>query len=765
MKNLKRAIAAVLCLTLCFGLLLLTGCGTDELAVPTYNYPSEKIDPLETSTVAENERYSLIWDSTKKRVILYDKQENCEWSYVPQDALDTRYDDEGFEKTNHPYLESPILIKCHETQSLKDGSPLPLPASARSIDKGHSKLTKIENGLEMMCYFPDFSFAIPVLFVLTEDGVDISVDVDRIEEKGTEYRLTSITLAPLFCSVSNEDADTDDHYLFMPSGSGTVIRPTMSPDPEDNTYEIITEKVYGGDLNVDAHTKYTVSESVRMPVYGAVNGDRAACAIITSGAEYANLNATLAWKVTGYSYISPEFIIRGQQKTVQALFTSAPKEYTLYSDYLAPGKLTVSFKPLYDNKASYVGIAEKYREYLEEQEAIKAVEKENLLNLKLYGGIQTKKFVFGIPSGDMLVATTLEQAQEIISDVKESTGEAGINANLIGFGQNGNDIGVIAGNYKINSKFGNKKNMLSLTDYCSSNGINLFMNFDMVRFNSDGGGVNNLFGRAKSAIGDYTEQTYYDIVFLTKNKMLPSHYLVTRSKFDEIAANIREASSKWNLSGISLDSLTSIVYSDYNDKAYFSAANFEKQSNMVVNGFKEEGYKIAGSQANAFIAGACDHVYDVPTKSSQYRAYTYDVPFYQIVFKGSVSMSVTSLNLATNAQTTLLKAVEGGSGLTYTLIGQYNTNLISSAQNVFYGSLYWNDTIEAGVKDDIVKTVAEYKDFFYSVEGAKIANHKVISEDVRMTEFDNGVTVYVNYGDEAVTVDGVTVDANNYKVK
>ena len=759
MKNIKRTASAVLSLMLCLVFLLLTGCGTDELAILKYNQP-EVINKLETTLVAENARYSLIWNAQKKRVVLYDKIEDCEWSYVPQESLNPNYDEEGLEKTNHTFLDSPVLVRVHNAQTLKDGTALPIAASARSIGKDACSLTKIDNGLEMMCYFPDYKFTIPVTFTLTDEGVDVSVDLDRVEEDGSEYRITSITVAPLFCAVSNDNADKEDHYLFMPSGSGTIIQPSMSPDPEDANFETITESVYGGDANVDKHTVYTTTESVRLPVYGAVNGDRAACAIITEGAECANLTATLGWKVTGYSYITPEFLVRGQQKTVQKLFTSAPREYTIYSDYLAPGNISISFKPLYGEDASYVGIARKYREYLEKKEAISKTTDEKLLNLKIYGGIETKKFIFGIPSDDMLVATTLDQAKDILSELKEATGTS-INANLIGFGKNGNDIGTIAGDYAINKAFGKKNDMLDLTEYCSSNDVGLFMNFDMIRFNSSGGGVSTTFDKAESATGDFTSKAYYDMAFKTKNLTLSEHFLVSRTKYDEIAGNIVEAAEKWNLKGLSLDTLTSMVYSDFNDKAYFSGANFEKQAVQVVKNYKESGYAIAGSEANAYIAGYCDHIYDAPTKSSLYRAYTYDVPFYQIVFKGSVSMSGSSLNLATNYTETLLKAVETGSGLTYSLIGEYNTNLISSAQNVFYGSLYWNDTIGAGVKDSIVKTVAEYQELFNSVKGATISNHE-INGDVRITTFDNGVKVYVNYGESDETVDGVTVPALGY---
>ncbi|MBQ1184006.1 MAG: hypothetical protein IIX60_06135, partial [Clostridia bacterium] len=103
-----------------------------------------------------------------------------------------------------------------------------------------------------------------------------------------------------------------------------------------------------------------------------------------------------------------------------------------------------------------------------------------------------------------------------------------------------------------------------------------------------------------------------------------------------------------------------------------------------------------------------------------------------------------------------------GSGLTYTLISKYDTNLITSAQNVFYGSVYWDKTIERGVATDIQATVDAYKGFFESVNGEKIVKHELITKDVRLTLFSNDVAVYVNYGDTDYVVGDITVPAGGY---
>ena len=756
MKNITRKVCSFVCVILCLALLLLgAGCGEKSAALLKFNMP-EKFDQYKTSCVAENDRYSLIWNAESERVILYDRIMDCEWSYVPYESLNSSYNEEGDEATIHPRLESPITVNYYATSTLIDNET---NASAQSINKGTYTMKPINNGVEITYYFEKFEFTVPVAFILREDGVDISVDPTRIEEN-SKYCISSIVIAPFFCSIANENAGKDGHYIFYPSGSGTLLYPTYTGDEGIST----SESVFGEDLNIEKEEMLTPTETIRMPVFGVVNQDKGVCAIIKSGAECAYLNTRIGQKLTGYSYVGAEFKIRGYQEAIQTLFSTSVVKTNIYADGFSPDTLTVGFYPLYNEEATYANMANIYRDYLRDIGSFsESGSDDRLLNLKIVGGIETKKFNFGIPSTAMLTATTVNQAKDMVSEIKDLTG-ASMNVNLVGFGQSGNDIGVIAGNYKLNSAFGKKKDMQALAELCKTQGTNLYMNFDMVRFSSSGGGLSSAFGKANSTTGSFSTKTYYSINFRTQNSDLRSYYLASRAKFGEIAEKIEKGADKLGLSGVSLDTLTSLVYSDYSDRAYYAGANFANQVTDVIDTFRENGYKVAGSDANYFAAANCDHVYDVPTSSSKYRNYSVDVPFYEMVFKGYVSMSGTSLNLATNKNTTLLKAVESGSGLQYTLVGSYDTQLITSGQNVFYGSLYWDEAIERGVKTDIVETVAAYKDYFEQVKNAEIIDHKVINDDVRLTVFNNGVSVYVNYGDKDYAAAEGAVTAGGYLV-
>ena len=52
-----------------------------------------------------------------------------------------------------------------------------------------------------------------------------------------------------------------------------------------------------------------------------------------------------------------------------------------------------------------------------------------------------------------------------------------------------------------------------------------------------------------------------------------------------------------------------------------------------------EKYKIASEDANAYAAAASDIIFNTPSVSGQERIFKYDIPFYQMVFKGYVAMT------------------------------------------------------------------------------------------------------------------------------
>ena len=164
------------------------------------------------------------------------------------------------------------------------------------------------------------------------------------------------------------------------------------------------------------------------------------------------------------------------------------------------------------------------------------------------------------------------------------------------------------------------------------------------------------------------------------------------------------------------------------------------------------------TKANDYAAAISDIVTDMPTSSTGSYIFDYDIPFYAIVFKGYVPITTESINLSSNSNELLLKAVESGCGLNYTLTQRWDNSLIDANYPYFYNSVYEN------VKDRIISNYSKLSGYYDKILGAHIAEHAVLEENLRKTAFDNGITVYVNYGDSAVATPDGEVDAHDYLV-
>ena len=65
-------------------------------------------------------------------------------------------------------------------------------------------------------------------------------------------------------------------------------------------------------------------------------------------------------------------------------------------------------------------------------------------------------------------------------------------------------------------------------------------------------------------------------------------------------------------------------------------------------------------------------------------------------------------------------------------------------------------------KKALVDTVKANQDYFNSIKGAEISDYTVVNEEVRITKFNNGVYVVVNYGDTDYESAYGIVKANGY---
>jgi hypothetical protein len=176
----------------------------------------------------------------------------------------------------------------------------------------------------------------------------------------------------------------------------------------------------------------------------------------------------------------------------------------------------------------------------------------------------------------------------------------------------------------------------------------------------------------------------------------------------------------------------------------------------IMKKINASGLKVLGNQANDYAAINSDAIIDVPVSSNKYTVFDYDVPFYQLVFKGYVPMYGVAINTTTNHNDAILRCIEGGSNLKYTVMKNYDNDLLTSKIQIF-NSLVYEDN-----KDEIVSIVNGNADYFTAIADAHVVDHVCINRDVRKVVYDNGIVVYVNYSANDYESDMGKVAAGSY---
>ncbi len=746
----RKNIISLLC---CFALLIsVTGCASNTVGTAKIKFDTKAQSAIPESTfIAENGKYRLEWDSKNMGVVLTDIKTNQKWGSTPTGETE-ELDELGMPKKKHPQVDSVLVVKYIDFETNNENTVL---SYTGAVQNGRVRCATAKDSMLLEFYFDEAGFMIPVEYKLHNDCVEVYVNTKNIQEG--QNHIVQISLAPFWCSVKNNSSDT---YLFYPSGSGALVD-TAEQSQQGISY---SQQVFGNDLCIEQNESASIEKNVSLPVFGAKTEQTASVAIIEQGVDSALIDVKAGSTALGYSSVYATFQMRGYTTYKKNILSSAgtnngETQSIVYSKNMIDTSISVKFYPLLAEEANYSGMAKVYRNYLIENSGMPTESEDTALNLTLIGGAMITKSFFGIPYKTIYPATTLEEAQEIISDISSNV-NLPLNVNLKGFGSTGINIGEIGGGFKLNGKLGDTAGIQAIHKFCKENNLNLYLDFDISRYSESSNGFSTFFDSSFSAGGQRANRYLYNLAVRSQQKNT-GYFLLSPKYMLQATQKLIDKTDKWSFDGISLETVSYTSYSDFRDKNssdFYSKSGYSKTVQKAIKEIKGSNKKFLSTQASSYTAVLSDIIYDAPVESSGEYIFTDDVPFYQMVFKGHIPMAVESINLSVNGKDTFLKAIESGCGLNYTLINNWNNSLIDVNGNMFFNSLYKD------VKNDLIKNTNEFSDYYNKTSNAHILSHAIIEHGVRKTVFDNGVTAYVNYSDKAVEADGYKIEARNYIV-
>ncbi len=788
MKKMKKT--AILCLVLILALSMAftnvtladepvaepaaeTATETETTAVLT-----ELPDPV-FELIAETEKVALYADKNLGEIKLVDKVSGVEWFSNPQDKsasidigenLDRIYSQFSIEYAQaYNLLTTNSAAECLKYQKTNSKPSVATRAfnTLAGFDEnaGHEEVgfcdaldfELVDGGIKFIYKMPKFGFKIVLQHLVKDDHLETSILMDesilsaihmekqvvggfqtRITE--IDYNVTRIDLLPMFGAgrIGEEGA------MFIPDESGVIINYNNGKE----NYAEYDMPVYGRYFDTKEYARR--SPGVYMPVFGNIKPQGTLMGIVTEGAPAAFMRAFVSGKNTDFNnaYSSAQvFVIEKNVGVTEGI----PYAKSLFGE---GNNYTVRYYPLSAEKGNYVGMADKYREYLVNELGMKKQEGlDSNVFLDIYGQVNKDKNILGVPVEMPETLTSYEEVIDIVEELKEK----GVEQPTIRYNnwQSTKNDGTVAVKVKLSSYLGGKGKFKKLLSYAKENNIDLFPSIDYVNF-ANGSLKYSKFGNSVKKLDQSPATIVRSRVPI---KLGSKWYLLKPQTLKEGSASYFENYAGYEIGGIGLDSIGSMVYSDYSKGSTARVETAKVWEEVFANAKASTG-KLLIDEANAYAFPYADVILKAPSTDAYCEIADYTVPFYQMVLHGYVNFGTEAVNLSATPELIRLKGIETGAALTYSVFASPASDVKDTYMDYLFSANF--DL----VKDTITENYAADKEYYKSINNQKIVNHEILATNVTRTTFENGVKAVVNYNDSAVTLeDGTTVEAESYIVQ
>ena len=738
----KRIFCCVLVLTLIMCLVGCSGKSNGKSIVVKEKTFFEKgsavKDVAEDGSISfKNGNFQLIFNPENYLISVKDLRNGFVWeSNFTDNSSDTVAI--GITKT---HMLSQIIINYISGNEIKSAN-----SYATGFRKGELEYNETESGIKVNYVFSDIEITVPVEYSLESDGLRATVDFANIKE-GKTNKLVSVELLPYFGTTSSL---SNKGYALVPDGSGAVIN---FDDKEYGIKQTYKKRIYGEDILSPSNIQTTHEQVILAPVFGMKAGDNGFVAVIENGNCDSFICASAAGQTTQGTSVYSIGVCRTTTFIDVTMQNGSVNSSLFYNDDAVNGFYSVKYTMLYGDDANYVGMAKAYRKHLEKSGFKASSDGKSRLFVDLHGGILKQSSFLGIPYQAVNVLTSVKDAKNVLETLKKN-GVDGISLGLKDFTSAA--IECMAQNeVSLNGKLGSKKEIGSFIEFADKNNISVYPTADFFDFKESGNGIGGngtrvySLERSPAKLYDFTVVDNYRIKQDTPSKF------IRPEKYSEQATRIIDDLKDSKFNKVGLINITSRLTSDYSN-GFVSRAVTKQYVLDAVKKITAE-YGTLCYAPNDYLWNGCEYITDIPTCSSNYTVFSYDVPFIQTVLKGYKNFSGTSLNLSGMTAESFLKCIETGSDLKFEGICSANSEIKGTRLVHIYGANFesWKDTAADWYK--------EIKKFSDKVGKSEIVAH-TFSNNVATVKYSNGTTVYINYGKEDTERDGVKIPAQRYVI-
>lgn len=610
-----------------------------------------------------------------------------------------------------------------------------------------------EDCITVVYRFENLGFTIPLQYRMDDRRMQVSVPVEGIVEDRPEAPLLALSILPFFGAADMEDQG----YMLLPDGSGSIIR---FNNGKTNEGQLTVQTLYG-DRSVTYDKRQAEVLPVLLPCFGIhqeaseqTGGAASVLGYATVGSYAGTITTNIAGRESGYNYMYYTFQHRQNQMetmldrtymaTTRLLVDSQPVGFDRYEmTYCFPGPEESGLK----------GLAQSCRDLLfSDEESDHTVAAPDLF-IDTYMGVRVTRNFLGIPYEDLDPLTTFAQAGDMAKAL-QAGGVEQIQMRLLGLDSDGAaqyPIGKLDNGFRPDRALGGTKGYSALQEI---QGLAVYADLELTTFSKNGNGIS----RAFSAANDLTkENVRYRDFTIGSGIEVPNgatNYLLRISKLPEVMQSLIADLNQAQVQNVCAASLGYAPYADYSKGQEVRPAQSMQILAEAAGALQERGgLMLQAPSAN--LMPYADQLIDIPTTSAGHNLADGSVPFLQMVLSGRVAYTGESVNMSGNRDEVLLRSIETGSALRFSLMEASYEQVGSTPLSGLYACTFDEQ------KEDVLTLFGRHKEALAEVYGLQIVDYDVslIGSSLRAVTYENGKTVVVNYGDQAAQWKGHSVPA------
>ncbi|MBO5109612.1 MAG: hypothetical protein J6D21_02740 [Clostridia bacterium] len=586
---------------------------------------------------------------------------------------------------------------------------------------------------------PVFRFALE--YKLDNTGLEVNLSGGSISFDENLYTLKSIDILPYFGAAARNQTG----YTFVPDGSGAITY------FEDAVYQNKPLSINGSLYGIDYAThilKGSTREIFRLPVFGlvkdtvetddegnSVTSRGGFVAIITAGEAVGTISATCEGTATGRAH-SVWASVCPMTFDEYNLNWDADFPITIQSDRRFTGDFTVRYSMLHDEakaaaaniadpyRASYVGMADAYRDYLIDTGVLSDVTTATSVPLfiEAFGSVKYDDKILTFPIEIDLPLTTFEDVQTMWTRLHDGSGIENINFILTGFANQGIMRQAYPSSLKWISALGGKSGIRDLISFADEHSFNLYPNFNYAYSqNRNSKGLNYKYHAGRMIDNRYITKREYDPATQTFVSNNSTGVSISASVYDELYTKFLKQYSKYDFSTIGVMTLGTALNSDFDDEEPYNREDSKMFTVNVLEKMASE-YEVLVSGGNAYTLPYASVVVELPTDSSLLLAGSESVPFAGMVLHGYKTTTGEVLNSAGDTDYAVMKAIESGVGAYFQLSYQ---NVHHLKDYVFLSQYYAVDF--QNWYDEMVEIYKELNNNIGTLQSTVITDHEFLS--------------------------------------